>query len=97
MIRVYNGPECISAKLHLRRKVHQIELAGIQAGGPAEKAYIRRFIGACCGELSQALVCRSLKEFNELAGEYLQHYDKHRPHKVVNSLLTADYEKLERR
>lgn len=53
-MRVDNSPECILAKLDLRRKVHQIELAGIQAGDPTEKAYIVRFTSAFRSELSQA-------------------------------------------
>ena len=95
MIRVDNGPEFISAKLDIWCKDHHIKLVFIQPGEPTENAYIERFNGSFRRELLNAYVFRSLKEFRELAEEYIQDYNNHRPHKALNYLTPVEYEQLE--
>jgi putative transposase len=97
MIRVDNGPEFISAKLDIWCKDHHIKLVFIQPGEPTENAYIERFNGSFRRELLNAYVFRSLKEFRELAEEYIQDYNNHRPHKALNYLTPVEYEQLETR
>jgi putative transposase len=83
MIRVYNGPEFISAKLDHWCRQHGITLTFIQPGKPTQNAYIERLNGSIRRELLSAYLFRTLDDVRDKADECMNDYNHHRPHKAL--------------
>ncbi len=84
MIRVDNGPEFISNKLDAWCKDNKIELAFIQPGKPTQNAFIERLNGSLRRELLNAYIFRTLSEVRDKAYDWMEDYNKNRPHKALN-------------
>lgn len=83
MIRVDNGPEFVSAKLHHWCRTHGITLAYIQPGKPTQNAYIERLNGSMRRELLNAHVFHTLDQVRDKAQEWMNDYNHYRPHKAL--------------
>ena len=83
MIRVDNGPEFISQKLDYWCKDNKVQLIFIQPGKPMQNGYVERLNGSIRKELLNAYVFRSLNEVREKVQEWMEDYNKYRPHKAL--------------
>lgn len=95
-IRVDNGPEFDSAKLHAWCDNHDINLHFIQPGRPMQSGYVERFNGSFRTEILDAYTFGSLDDVRELAHEWMESYNYERPHDSLNGVPPALYrEQLE--
>lgn len=83
MIRVDNGPEFISHKLEAWCRSHQITLVYIQPGKPMQNAYVERCNGSVRRELLNANVFYTLAEVRAYTEEWMEDYNRHRPHESL--------------
>ncbi len=83
-ILVDNGPEFISNKFDAWCKDNKIELAFIQPGKPTQNAFIERLNGSLRRELLNAYIFRTLSEVRDKAYDWMEDYNKNRPHKALN-------------
>jgi putative transposase len=88
-IRVDNGPEFVSAKLHAWCDTHNINLQFIQPGRPMQNGYVERFNGSFRTEILDAYTFGSLDEVRELAHEWMNCYNHERPHDALNGIPPA--------
>lgn len=88
-IRVDNGPEFDSAKLHAWCHQHNIHLHFIQPGRPMQNGYVERFNGSFRNEILDAYTFGSLDEVRELAHEWMDCYNYERPHDALNGIPPA--------
>lgn len=84
MIRCDNGPEFISQKLDYWCKENKITLVFIQPGKPMQNAFIERLNGSIRRELLNAYVFKSLNDVRERAEEWMNDYNRNRPHESLN-------------
>jgi putative transposase len=91
MIRVDNGPEFISHKLHIWCREHNISLAFIQPGKPMQNGFVERCNGNIRKELLNAYVFTSLDEVRQKAEEWRMDYNTLRPHKSLGYLAPKEF------
>lgn len=90
-IRLDNGPELISNRLKNWSEQHQVLLAHIQPGKPAQNAYIERFNRTFREEVLDAYLFDSLREVQEITEEWLEEYNAIRPHEALRGLPPYQY------
>ena len=90
-IRVDNGPEFISHKLQIYCYIHNIELKFIQPGRPMQNSRVERFNGSMRREFFNVYVFYSLDEVRAMAKEWIEDYNKNRPHSILNKLSPIEY------
>jgi putative transposase len=90
-IRTGNGPELIASRLEQWAKEHQITLAHIQPGKPAQNAFIERFNRTFREDVLDAYVFDSLSEVRDIAEQWLKEYNAFRPHDALQGLPPYQY------
>ncbi len=85
-IRMDNGPELISHRLEAWAKGHDIELAHIQPGKPAQNAYIERFNRTFREDVLDAYLFSSLEEVRGIVEPWIEEYNAIRPHEALRGL-----------
>ena len=90
-IRMDNGPELISQRLENWAEEHQITLAHIQPGKPAQNAYVERFNRTFREDVLDAYVFDSLSEVREITERWLEEYNAIRPHEALQGLPPYQY------
>jgi len=85
-IRIDNGPELISYRLKTWAEEHQILLAHIQPGKPAQNAYVERFNRTFREDVLDAYLFDSLSEVREITEQWLEEYNAIRPHEALQGL-----------
>lgn len=90
-IRVDNGPELISHAFVAWAERHEIELAYIQPGKPAQNGYIERFNRTFREAVLDAYLFSSIQEVRDIAEEWLEDYNAIRPHEALGGLPPYQY------
>jgi putative transposase len=95
-IRSDNGPEFIAETIKRWLAVCGVKTLYIEPGSPWENAYSETFIGRLRDELLNREVFANLKEAQVLAGDYREHYNRHRPHGALGYLTPMEFAELEK-
>ena len=85
-LRIDNGPEFISRTMADWAVEHQVHLAFIQPGKPAQNAYIERFNRTFREDILDAYLFHSIQEVQDLAQEWLEEYNAVRPHTALGGV-----------
>lgn len=85
-LRIDNGPELISHKLKAWAEQHQVELAFIQPGKPAQNAYVERFNRTYREDVLDAYLFSSIQEAQAITEDWLEEYNSIRPHAALGGL-----------
>jgi len=91
-IRVDNGPELISKELAEWAERHQVVLAFIQPGKPAQNAYIERFNRTYREAVLDAYLFDSLEEVRSITEDWLEEYNAIRPHEALGGVPPYQYQ-----
>ena len=91
IIRVDNGPEFISNRLQQWCDERQIRLQFIQPGKPAQNAFVERNNGSLRKELLDAYLFYTLSEVRQMAQEWQQDYNYHRPHESLGNIPPVEF------
>lgn len=90
-IRLDNGPELTSQKFVEWAETHQIELRYIQPGKPNQNAFIERFNKSYRDEVLDANLFNTLAEVQEATDEWVEDYNRFRPHEALGSIPPAQF------
>lgn len=90
-LRMDNGPELISTHLIAWCEQHHIQMIHIQPGKPNQNAYIERFNRTFRYEVLNAHLFTSLQEVRDITEEWIDDYNKERPHDALNGLTPTAY------
>lgn len=82
-LRTDNGPEFISQKMAEWAADHEVTLAYIQPGKPAQNAFIERFNRTYREDVLDAYVFHSVEEAQAITEDWLEEYNAIRPHAAL--------------
>ena len=85
-LRLDNGPEFISQTLADWAEAHQVRLAFIQPGKPAQNAYIERFNRTFREDILDAYLFHTIDEVQAIANDWLEEYNAVRPHQALGDV-----------
>ena len=81
-----NGPELIFKALAEWAEVHEVELAFIEPGKPAQNAYVERFNRTYREDVLDAYLFSTLQEVRDITDEWIEEYNAIRPHEALEGL-----------
>ena len=90
-LRIDNGPELISRTLANWAQQHDVELAFIQPGKPAQNAYIERFNRTFREDVLDAYLFTTIQEVQTITEDWLEEYNAVRPHAALGGLPPFQY------
>ena len=90
-LRIDNGPEFISKTLADWAAAHDVLLAFIQPGKPAQNAYIERFNRTYREDVLDAYLFQSISEIQAITDDWLEEYNAVRPHQALGNLPPYEY------
>jgi putative transposase len=90
-LRLDNGPELISKAMANWAAQHQVRLAFIQPGKPAQNAYIERFNRTYREAVLDAYLFSSIEEAQAISEDWLEEYNAIRPHDALGGLPPYQY------
>lgn len=86
-----NGPEFIIAVFTDWCEQHRIQVQHIQPGKPVQNGYIERFNRTYRQDVLDAYLFEDLMQVRTITEEWLDDYNKHRPHEALNNLTPEKY------
>ncbi len=90
-IRMDNGPEFISLAMAEWAEKHAVHLEFIERGKPTQNSFIERFNGTFRSEILDYYVFHTLSEVREIAENWLEEYNRERPHSSLGNLTPKEY------
>ena len=87
-----NGPEFISKTLHQWAQKHQVKLAFIEPGKPAQNAFIERFNRTFREDVLAAYLFETVAEAQSISDDWLDMYNTIRPHQALGHVPPRDYQ-----
>lgn len=90
-LRLDNGPEMVSVALADWAEQHGIGLDFIQPGKPTQNSYVERFNRTYRDEVLDLYVFSTLTEVRDITDEWLDQYNKERPHESLGDLTPVEY------
>ncbi len=90
-IRMDNEPELISKALAEWAETHEVELAFIEPGKPAQNAYIERFNRTYREDVLDAYLFSTLQEVRDITDEWIEEYNTIRPREALEGLPPHQY------
>ncbi len=90
-LRMDNGPEFISLAMAEWAENHAIHLEFIERGKPTQNSFIERFNGTFRSEILDYYVFHTLSEVRETAENWLEEYNRERPHSSLGDLTPREY------
>ena len=85
-LRIDNGPELISHKMADWARQHDVELAFIQPGKPAQNAYIEHFNRTYREDVLDAYLFTTIQEVKAITEDWIEDYNAVRPHDALGGL-----------
>lgn len=90
-LRLDNGPELVSLALADWAEEHGVTLDFIQPGKPTQNSYVERFNRTYREEVLDFHIFNDLDEVLEITGNWLDQYNKERPHQSLNNMTPLEY------
>jgi len=90
-LRLDNGPELISQTLADWAAEHDIALAFIQPGKPAQNAFIERFNRTYREAVLDAFLFHTVAEVQAITEDWLEEYNAIRPHEALGDVPPYQY------
>ncbi len=90
-LRLDNGPELVSLALADWAEKHGVTLEFIQPGKPTQNSYIERFNRTYREEVLDFYIFKNLKEVTEITEQWMNQYNKERPHQSLKNMTPVEY------
>ncbi len=90
-LRLDNGPELISHTLANWAAKHDVALAFIQPGKPAQNAFIERFNRTYREAVLDAFLFHTVAEVQAITEDWLEEYNAIRPHEALGDVPPYQY------
>jgi putative transposase len=90
-LRLDNGPELISQTLRDWAEEHDVTLAFIQPGKPAQNAFIERFNRTYREAVLDAYLFHTVAEAQSITEDWLEEYNAIRPHEALGNVPPYQY------
>jgi len=90
-LRLDNGPELISQTLADWAAEHDVDLAFIQPGKPAQNAFIERFNRTYREAVLDAFLFHTVAEVQAITEDWLEEYNSIRPHEALGDVPPYQY------
>jgi len=90
-LRLDNGPELISQTLADWAAEHDVDLAFIQPGKPAQNAFIERFNRTYREAVLDAFLFHTVAEVQAITEDWLEEYNAIRPHEALGNVPPYQY------
>jgi putative transposase len=90
-LRLDNGPELISQTLADWAAEHEVALAFIQPGKPAQNAFIERFNRTYREAVLDAYLFHTVAEVQAITEDWLEEYNAIRPHEALGNVPPYQY------
>ncbi|GAI13788.1 unnamed protein product [marine sediment metagenome] len=90
-LRLDNGPELISQTLADWAAEHDVALAFIQPGKPAQNAFIERFNRTYREAVLDAFIFHTVAEVQAIIEDWLEEYNAIRPHETLGDVPPSQY------
>ena len=81
-----NGPELISKNMAEWAEAHDVDLAFIEPGKPAQNANVERFNRTFREDVLDAYLFTSLREARDITEEWIEEYNAIRPHDALKCM-----------
>ena len=92
-IRVDNGPEFTSYEFTEWCNAQEIAIQFIQPGRPMQNAFIERLNRTFRQDVLDAHLFEDISQVRILAEEWIEDYNRHRPHESLGGITPEQYEK----